>query len=163
MTASCACGSVELEAFGAPVACIVCYCDDCQQGSREIEALPGAGPVQDPDNGTAYVIYRKDRVKCPKGSSLLKRYKIREKSATNRVVATCCNSAMYIDYDDGKHWVDVYRSRFGGHVPPLQMRIYTKFKSGNDAMPSDVPTYPALSLKFIAKLMAARAAMLLYR
>jgi len=65
MTASCSCGSVELEAVGAPIASVVCYCDDCQEGSRQIEALPNARPVQDPDGGTAYVLYRKDRVTHP--------------------------------------------------------------------------------------------------
>jgi len=49
MTASCACGSVELAAIGAHIVSNVCYCGDCQQGSRQIEALPNAGPVRDPD------------------------------------------------------------------------------------------------------------------
>ena len=97
MTASCACGSVELAAIGAPIVSSVCYCRDCRQGSRQIEALPSAGPVRDPDGGTAYILYRRDRIECSKGASLLKSYKIRESSVTNRVVATCCNSAMFID------------------------------------------------------------------
>ncbi len=36
MAASCACGSVELEASGAPITSVVCYCDDCQEGSVDI-------------------------------------------------------------------------------------------------------------------------------
>ena len=87
MTASCSCGNVELEATGTPVLSNVCYCDDCQEGSRRIEALPNASPVRDPDGGTAYILYRKDRVKCSRGAPLLGDYKIREGSATNRVVA----------------------------------------------------------------------------
>src|ERR1700730_12987205 len=163
MTASCSCGSVELEAVGAPIASVVCYCDDCQEGSRQIEALPNARPVQDPDGGTAYVLYRKDRVKCARGALLLKSHKIREKSATNRVVATCCNSPMLLNFDDGKHWVDVYWARFQGDVPPLQMRICTKFKPENGDVRSDVPSYSSYPLKFLAKLLAARIAMLLHR
>ena len=54
--------------------------------------------------GTAYVVYRKDRVKCSRGNQFLQGYKIKEKSPTNRVVATCCNSAMFLNFDDGKHW-----------------------------------------------------------
>src|SRR6266849_3096152 len=123
LTASCSCGSVELEAIGAPIARVVCYCDDCQQGARQIEALPNARPVQDLDGGTAYVLFRKDRVKCSSGALLLRSHKIREKSATNRVVATCCNSAIYLKFDDMKHWVSIYRARFQVDVPPLQMRI----------------------------------------
>src|SRR5260370_34280610 len=98
--ASCACGSVAFEAIGAPITSVVCYCDDCQEGSRQIEALPNARPVRDPDGGTAYSVYRKDRVKCSRGALLLKSHKIREKSATNRVIATCCNSAMFLNFDD---------------------------------------------------------------
>jgi hypothetical protein len=163
MAASCSCGSVELEAIGAPMISAVCYCDDCQEASRQIEALPNASSVQDPDGGTAYILYRKDRVKCTRGTLLLKSHKIREKSATNRVIATCCNSAMFMNFDDGKHWVDVYRSRFKGDIPPLQIRICTKFKPENGDLPSDVPSYSSYPLKFLAKLVAARIAMLLHR
>jgi hypothetical protein len=93
----------------------------------------------------------------------LRGYKIREKSATNRVVATCCNSAMFLDFDDGKHWVDVYRARFQGGVPPLQMRICTKFKPENRDVPSDVRSYSIYPFKLVAKLVAAKIAMLLHR
>src|SRR6202011_3757386 len=92
MTASCSCGSVELEAIGAPITSVVCYCDDWQEGSRSLQALPNARPVQDPDGGTEYILYRKDRVKCSGRAVLLKCYKIRDKSASSRVVAPCCNS-----------------------------------------------------------------------
>jgi hypothetical protein len=163
MVASCSCGSVELEAIGAPIISAVCYCDDCQEGSRQIEALPNASSVQASDGGTAYIVYRKDRVKCTRGTLHLKSHKIREKSATNRVIATCCNSAMFLNFDDGKHWVDVYRLRFKGDIPPLQIRICTKFKPGNGDLPSDVPSYSSYPLKFLAKLVAARIAMLLHR
>ena len=98
--ARCSCGSVELEAIGAPIASVVCYCDDCQEGSRQLEALPNAGPVQDADGGTAYVLYRTDRVKYVKGAELLRGHKINEKSKTSRVVATCCNSAMVVKFDE---------------------------------------------------------------
>ena len=71
---------------------------------------PNAAPVRDPDGGTAYVLYRRDRIECSKGASLLKSYKIRESSVTNRVVATCCNSAMFMNFDKGPHWVSAYRT-----------------------------------------------------
>jgi len=162
-TARCSCGDVELELIGAPIVSVVCYCDDCQEGSRLIEALPKARPIRDSAGGTAYVVYRKDRVKCSRGSQFLQGYKIREKSPTNRVVATCCNSAMFLNFDDGKHWVDIYRARFQGTAPALQMRICTKFKAENGDVPNDVPGYPSFPLRFLAKLLGARIAMLLHR
>ncbi|HEY4368857.1 MAG TPA: hypothetical protein VGN07_16600 [Steroidobacteraceae bacterium] len=156
--ARCACGNVEFTASGLPITCAVCYCDDCQEGSRQIEALPNAGAVRDSDGGTAYVIYRKDRVRCSKGAQLLRSQKIKATSATNRVVATCCNSAMILSFDDARHWVDLYRARLQGAIPPLQMRVCTRFASGT--VPDDLPAYPAFSFKFVAKLLAARVAML---
>jgi hypothetical protein len=160
MTAHCECGRVALAMIGAPITSVVCYCDDCQEGARQIEALPDAPPVKDPDGGTAYIVYRKDRVRCSTGSQLLKSYKIKEGTATNRVVATCCNTALFLNFDDSKHWVDVYRARVPGVVPPLQMRICTKFKPGDGGTPADAPGYPAYPFKFLARLLAARLAMM---
>ncbi len=163
MIASCSCGSVELNAFGAPIVSSVCHCDDCQTGSRQIEALPGAGPVLDAYGGTAYILYRKDRIECSKASALLKNYKIRETSATNRVVATCCNSAMFIRFDRGPFWVSAYRARFRGDLPPLEMRICTRFKPEDVVLPNDLPSYRGYPLRLMVRLLTAGAAMLLRR
>ncbi len=57
-------------------------------------------------------------------------------------------------FDDGKHWVPVYRARFQGAVPPLQMRICTKFKPGNSDVPSDMRSYSTSPFKFVAKLVS---------
>ena len=162
-TARCSCGSVEIEAFGAPITSAVCYCDSCQEGSRQIEALTEAVPVLYPDGGTAYVLYRKDRIRYAKGADLLKGYKIDARSATNRVVARCCNSAMVMRFDDARHWVSVYRARFQGDLPPLQWRICTKFKPEDARVPTDVPsseTYPA---GFGWKLLTSKLSMLFGR
>ena len=161
MIASCACGSVELQASGTPIVGVVCYCDDCQEGGRRIEALAKAGPVQDPDGGTAYLLYRKDRLDCVKGAALLKGLKLKEKSATNRVVATCCNSAMVLNFDDGKPWVSVYRRRLAGDVPPPTMRICTKFSKR--PLPDDIPRYAGFPLRFAASICVAWIPMLLGR
>jgi hypothetical protein len=161
LIASCACGSVELQASGTPIVGVVCYCDDCQEGGRRVEALARAGPVQDPDGGTAYLLYRKDRLECVKGAPLLKGLKLKEKSATNRVVATCCNSAMVLNFDDGKPWVSVYRRRLAGDVPPPTMRICTRFSKR--PLPDDIPRYAGFPLRFAARICAAWIPMLLGR
>jgi hypothetical protein len=116
----------------------------------------------DPDGGTAYVVYRKDRIECSSGKEHLQSLKIRPDSVTNRVVATCCNSAMYLGFDDSKHWVDVYRSRVQGVVPPLQMRMCTKFKAAPDDTPTEIPSYPGYPVALLARLLAARIAMWLH-
>jgi hypothetical protein len=162
-TARCACGRVEIEAFGAPMTSVVCYCDSCQEGSRQIEALTGAAPILGPDGGTAYVLYRKDRIRYAKGAELLKGYSIDEASTTSRVVATCCSSAMVMRFDDAKHWVPVYCGRLQGDVPPVQWRICTKFKPENAAIPADVPSSPMYPAGFMWKLLTSRIAMLFGR
>ena len=154
---SCTCGNVEFEAAGSPIACAVCYCDDCQKGSRQVEALPGASGVQDPDGGTPYVLYRKDRFTCTKGDRHLQNLRLRETSPTRRVVADCCNTAMFLDFEKG-HWFSVYRRRFAD-PPPLQLRIQTRFAPGK--VPDDIPAYSAFTPKLLAKLLLARLAMAL--
>jgi hypothetical protein len=157
----CACGSVEIEASGEPITSAVCYCDTCQEGSNQIAAATGAAPIADSDGGTEYVLYRKDRVDYSKGRELLRDYKLEEKSTTNRVVATCCNSAMVMRFDDGKHWVPMYRARFQGDKPPLEFRICTKFKPQTMDIPMDVPSSEMYPGNFMWKLLSSRIAMLL--
>ncbi len=41
-TSQCGCGRVRCESRGEPILSVVCYCLDCQEGGRRIEALPGA-------------------------------------------------------------------------------------------------------------------------
>jgi hypothetical protein len=161
MTATCACGSVELKASGKPIVSAACYCDDCQKGAAQIEALPNAASVRDPDGGTSYMLYRKDRFECSKGAELLKPHKLKDASPTNRVVATCCNSAMFVNFDRGPHWVSAYRARFHGDLPPVQARICTKFKPDGIVLSDDVPSYRSYPPSFIVKLLASRIAMAL--
>src|SRR5882724_4305260 len=162
VTVNCVCGQVAVEAVGAPIASVICYCDDCQEGARQIRSLPNAVSIEEPDAGTAYLVYRKDRVTHLQGTCLLRHHKIREKSATSRVIATCCNSAMFLSFDDGKHWVDLYRSRCEGEVWPVQMRICTKFKPDGRIIPTNVPQYLRYPMSFLVKLVLAKAAMLLH-
>ena len=158
----CACGTVELEVIGVPILAAACHCDDCQEGSGQIERLPNAPPILDQAGGTAYLLYRKDRMKCSNGAEHLRDYKLKNESPTRRVVATCCNSFMFLDFQKG-HWFSMYRARFEGDVSALQMRIQTKFKPEGSNIPNDAHIYFTYPLKFIGKLMIARVAMLLHR
>ena len=151
-----------LEADGPPILGAACYCDDCREGARQIEALPNARPVLDPYGGSEYLLFRKDRIKCSKGAEHLRDHKLGRESPTRRVLAACCNSAMFLDFQKG-HWFSVYRARFEGNAPPVQMRIQTKFRPEEREIPSDVPSYPKVPFTLIAKLLAARVAMVLHR
>jgi hypothetical protein len=160
LTARCACGSVEIETFGPPITSVICYCDSCQEGSRQIEALPNAIPILGPDGGSAYVLYRKDRIKYSKGAELLKGFKVDQESTTSRVVATCCNSAMIMRFDDAKHWVPLYRGRFQGDIIPVQWHICTKYKPESAEIPTNVPSSSMYPAGFMWKLLTSRLSML---
>jgi hypothetical protein len=149
-----------LETAGVPIASVVCYCDDCQAGTQQIEALPNARRVREPNGGVGYLAYRKDRVRFRKGAELLRGYKIRQNSATNRMVATCCNAAVILTFEDNKHWVDVYRASVIGNVPPLQMQICAKYRQAG-TLDMTIPTFSRYPLRLVAKLVAAKIAMLL--
>jgi hypothetical protein len=110
LTASCRCGAVVLEVTGAPIVHAACYCASCQEAGRRIEQLPDAPPILDADGGTGFVLYRKDRVRCMQGGERLEAHRLKPKSPTRRMVAACCNSAMFLDFTKG-HWLTLYHAR----------------------------------------------------
>ena len=160
LTASCACGAVEIEAVGRPIAAPVCYCDDCQQAAAQIEATPGAAPFRDSEGGTPFLAFRKDRVRYTRGEQSLTKLKLRDGSPTNRKLAACCNSVLVLDFDDAKHWVDIYSARVNGDAPRPEMLICTKFAGKTLANPDRVPAYSGYPPGFLMKILAARIAML---
>jgi len=160
--ARCACGKVELELTRAPIISVICHCDDCQAGSRSIEALPGAPAILDRSAGTPYALYRKDRVRCTQGAELLEGYKLQPTSSTDRMVASCCNSAMLVRLDPVLHWTPVYRDRIAA-APAPQMRINTRFVPHGVMVPADIPSTGGVPLRFVTSMIGARLAMLLGR
>lgn len=108
--ATCSCGQVRLRLDGPPIVASTCHCDSCKAAGRALEQLPGARPILDNTEGTAFVLFRKDRVSSEAGADLLADYRLTPESKTGRIVATCCNTAMFLDFPPG-HWVSVYRGR----------------------------------------------------
>lgn len=162
--ARCACGKVTLALTGRPIVSVVCYCDDCQAAARRIEALTNAPPVAEPDGGSALLLYRKDRMSVVDGDQLLRADKLKPGSATNRMIATCCNTALFIGFDRGPHWVSVFRSRLAGDRPPIDMSIQTRFRRVDaPALPDRPPHYATYPFGLLGKLVRARIAMLLGR
>jgi hypothetical protein len=148
--------------MGRPIAAGSCYCTSCQEAGRRFEQLASAPPVLNPDGGTDFVLYRKDRVRCVAGQEHLEEHRLKPDSPTRRVVATCCNSAMFLDFTKG-HWLTMYRHRFRAGAPPVEMRIMTKDRRGDVELADDLPNYEGHSGKFMLKLMAAWIAMGLRR
>jgi hypothetical protein len=158
LTVSCQCGAVVLEAAGAPIVRAACYCSCCQQAGRRIEQLPGAPPVVGADGGTDLILYRKDRVRCLQGGERLQEHRLKPDSPTRRMVAACCNSAMFLNFTKG-HWLTLYRARLPDDVPPLEMRVMTADRPEGVVLPDDVPNHPGRAGGFMWKLLAAWAAM----
>jgi hypothetical protein len=125
LSAICQCGKVKFEAVGPPILTGSCYCTSCQEAGRGFEELASAPSVLDPDSGSGFILYRKDRVQCAMGQEYLEEHRLKPDSSTRRVVATCCNSAMFLDVTKG-HWLSMYRNRFPTGAPPLEMRLMTK-------------------------------------
>jgi hypothetical protein len=107
---ACNCGEVALGARGEPFVSTVSRCSSCEEAGSLLERLPLSTPVLEADGGTHFVLFRKDRVVCLKGEKLLAEHRLRPESPTRRVVATCCNTAMFLDFTKG-HWLSVYRKR----------------------------------------------------
>jgi hypothetical protein len=159
---SCACGRVQCEGVGKPIFSGVCYCADCQRGGRRIETLPHAPAVLDADGGAAYLTYRDDRFRRTSGADLLKSQKLGERAPTQRFVASCCNSAMYLKFAPG-HWISAYRTRFEGELPPIEARSQTKHRVASTPLPNDAPSYRGFPPKLMGRLLGSRLAMLFGR
>ena len=156
--ASCRCGAVVMEAEGPPITRGACYCASCQEAGRRLELLAGAPPVRQPDGGTDCLLYRKDRVRCVERGEKLQAHRLTPVSPTRRMVASCCNSAMFADFTKG-HWLTLYRNRMAGAVPPLQMRIMTAARPGGTVLPQDIPNHAGYGKGMMIKLLAAWMAM----
>lgn len=160
--ARCCCGRVRCEWIGEPIVSAVCYCNDCQAGGHQLHALAGAPPVLDPDGGTQYLTYRADRYRCIEGADLLVGYKLTEKAPTQRFVASCCNSGMFLKFAPG-FWMSAYRLRFDAPMPPIEMRNKTGRRQSALPLPTDVPTYRGFPIRLFWRLIRARIQILFGR
>ena len=156
--ASCLCGQVIIEAVGAPILTAVCYCESCRVAARQFEQAPGAPSVLNEDGGVDLCLFRKDRVRITRGGQNLQEHRLTEASATRRLVATCCNAPMFLDFTKG-HWLTLYRDRISGDAPPLEMGVMAKDRAARLARPGNLPTFSTHPARFMIKLLAAWAAM----
>ncbi len=159
--ATCSCGGVRCEGIGDPIVSTVCYCSDCQAGGHQIEALAGAARMLDLDGGTPYLTYRDDRFACVKGAELLVGYKLKPDAPTQRFVASCCNTGMFLKFAPG-HWTSACRSRFDVPLPPIEMRTKVARRRSDLPIPQDAPAYSSFPVKLFRRLLAARVAMLFW-
>lgn len=124
-----------------------------------MEALDGAPAVSAEDGGTHYLTYRDDRFGCIQGADLLRACQNTPGAPTRRMVASCCNTAMFLKFSKG-HWTSAYAMRFEGDVPPVEMRTQTQFRTSQLPLPDDAPSYKTFGVRLFWRLFASRLAML---
>lgn len=156
---TCACGQVHLEAEKAPIVSAECHCNSCRAAGAKLESLPAASPVLETNGGTRFILYRKDRVRFPKGAEWLKEFRLTPLSKTRRVVATCCNAPVFLDFQHG-HWLSLYAGLWPKDKrPPLELRTMTSDLPDPSVLSNDVPNGKRQTLSFFAKLLGAWIAM----
>ncbi len=159
LVASCTCGQSSLKITGTPIMTVACYCKSCQTAAVKLGSFSDAPPIMEEDGGTHFVMQRKDHVSCLKGAPYLREHRLTPDTSTRRVVATCCHSAMFLEFDAG-HWLSIYAARLNpSDRPAIEQRTMTgdlpEETNFNDAIPS--PKKHTFS--FMWKLLAAWAAM----
>jgi hypothetical protein len=157
-TASCQCGLVAIALTGRPIMSAICYCESCRTAGHAFEQAVGAPRTVDAQGGTDYCLCRKDRVSIVRGGAHLLEHRLTPDSKTRRVVATCCNAPMFLDFTSG-HWLTLYRDRLPAGSYPPQMRVMTKDRPPGAALPDDIPRYETHAPPFMIRLLRAWAAM----
>ncbi len=124
-----------------------------------MQELTAAPPILGPDLGTAFMLFRKDRVRCLRGEAHLAEHRLKPQSTTRRVVATCCNAPMFLEFTKG-HWLSLYMDRF---APADRLRPELRTMTRDLAVPIEddkgVPAFASHSGRFMWKLLIAWAAM----
>lgn len=156
---ACACGRVRLDVTREPIVSSECYCDSCRAAGAKLEARSGAPRIRNPHGGTRFVLYRKDRVRFLDGTDLLSELRLTPKSPTRRVVATCCTTPVFLEFENG-HWLSLYGGLWPeGTLPPLELRTMTSDLPDASVLDDQVPNGKRQSFSFFAKLLGAWVAM----
>lgn len=155
----CACGQVRLQVAGAPISSVECCCNSCRAAGARMQTLPAAPPVVEAHGGTRFVLYRKDRIRLLSGAGRLQEFRLTPEAKTRRVVATCCNTPVFLEFESG-HWLSLYGCLWPeGALPPLELRTMTGDLPAGSALPEDVPNARQHTFSFFVRLLGAWVAM----
>lgn len=158
-TIGCACGKVKLEISGEPIIAAECHCTSCRAAGDRLSRLPGALQVRAPNDGTPYVLYRKDRVRFVSGAEWLREFRLKPDSPTRRVVASCCNTPLFAEFKDG-HWLSLYGRLWpAGTMPAMEIRTQTGDLPAGTVLDGDLPSGTWTTLGFYGKLLGSWVAM----
>jgi hypothetical protein len=156
---ACRCGKVHLHVRNAPLISAECHCDSCRAaGTRLVAAGVSPSPLND-DGGTAFVLYRKDRVEFIRGTEHLRAFRLTPDSTTLRVMAACCHTPIYLEFKGG-HWLSLYAGLWpDADRPQMQLRTMLGDRKDGKVFSDDIATGRWATVKFYALLLGAWAAM----
>lgn len=155
----CACGSFSLEVAGHPIITTECHCNSCREAGARLEALPSATPILAENGGTPFVLYRKDRLHIVDGESHLAALRLTADSPTRRVVATCCNTPVFLEFQGG-HWLSLYSGLWPSETAPApKIRTMTADVPPGQQLSDALPSGRMVTAGFYAKLLASWIAM----
>jgi hypothetical protein len=155
----CRCGDVMLETSGRPIIACACYCTSCRTAGERLQSRAGAPAILEPDGGTEFVLFRKDRVRFLGGTERLREFRLTPTAKTRRVIAACCNTPMFLEFQNG-HWLSLYRQRMPVAAQPrLELRTMTRDRLPGVEFQDTLPSYATQSVGFMFRLLTAWVAM----
>ncbi len=156
---TCRCGRVRLEVSKQPIIAAECHCNSCREAGARLSALEDAADVRQPNGGTQFILYRKDRIRFPAGTELLREFRLTPASTTRRVVASCCHTPVFLEFKGG-HWLSLYAALWPDELRPVpKVRTMTSDLPAGTTLDDAVPSNRRQSLSFFAGLLGAWIAM----
>lgn len=156
---NCKCGQVKLEVQGEPFLVSECLCTSCRAAALRLQKLPGLTDMLTSYGATGCADFRKDRVRILAGADQLKDFRLSAEAGTRRVVASCCNTPIFMEMKGG-HWLSIYLDLWPENErPKVELRTMVGDLDDASAVPNDVPNLKTHSVKFYGKLLAAWVAM----
>lgn len=138
----------------SPIVAAECHCRSCRTAAVQMRQL-GCLSTLEANGGTQYVLYRKDRVVFEQGAEQLRAHRLGPQAHTRRVVAACCKTPMFLEFDEG-HWLSIYARRWDeARRPSMELRTMTSDVPPGTELSADVPNYATHSFSFYRKLMGA--------
>jgi hypothetical protein len=156
---ACRCGKVHVAVEREPIITTECHCNSCRAAAGRLARLPGAGTVLEDNDGTRFVLYRKDRIRFTQGAELLREFRLTPGAGTRRVIAGCCNTPVFLEFKGG-HWLSLYERLWPeGTAPRLEIRTMTGDREDATVLEGDVPAGAWETTKFYGRLLRAWIAM----
>lgn len=132
-----------------------CLCSSCRQAAMRLAELPLSVNMLTEYGATPYAEYRKDCFRAIEGAENLKEFRLTSESSTKRVIASCCNTPMFLDFEKG-HWLSVYLNLLPEEIrPEVEMRTMTGDLPDTSLLPKDVPNLKTHNFTFFRKLLYA--------